>query len=62
MVSPAVSDGVVDGVDSTTHDSVPQVEASSSGKGKARELTVIDEANARLKMPAPRAKDAPEFK
>ncbi|KAG6851697.1 hypothetical protein H0H87_012770, partial [Tephrocybe sp. NHM501043] len=62
MVLPSISDSVVDGVDSTTHDSVPQVEALSLGKGKLKELTVLDEANAQLKMPAPQAKDAPKFK
>ncbi|KAG6854138.1 hypothetical protein H0H87_008048, partial [Tephrocybe sp. NHM501043] len=62
MVLPGASDSVVDGVDFTVHDSTPQVEASGLGKSKLREVTVLDEANARLKMPAPRLKDAPEFK
>ncbi|KAG6843300.1 hypothetical protein H0H87_006026, partial [Tephrocybe sp. NHM501043] len=62
MVLPSISDSVINGVNSTTHDSVPQIEALSLGKGKSKELTILDKANAQLKMPAPQAKDAPEFK
>ncbi|KAG6807028.1 hypothetical protein H0H92_009109, partial [Tricholoma furcatifolium] len=61
MVLPGASDGLVDGAESAATQT-PAETSTSAGKGKSRDVTVLDEANARLKMPAPRAKDAPEFK